>query len=47
MILKANSLPAIIENDDERIKKLVPPYKVQLRAKSKDLLIEEEVQRRK
>ena len=47
LVLKEHKLPTTIENDDERLKELIPPFKVQLRAKSKELLIEEEVRRRK
>ena len=47
LLLKANELPTSIEDDDPRLKKLTPPYKTQLRVKSKELLIDEEVRRRK
>ena len=46
-ILKAHNLPSNAEESDRRVKELVPPFKQQLRAKAKDLLIDEEVRRRK
>jgi hypothetical protein len=35
------------QDDDPKLRALVPPFKVQLRAQTKDLLIEEELRRRK
>ncbi|KAH7930215.1 DnaJ-domain-containing protein [Leucogyrophana mollusca] len=46
-ILKAHALPASTNDDDPKLRTLVPPFKEQLRAKSKELLIDEEVRRRK
>lgn len=46
-LLKSLSLPTNIPDDDQRLKGLVPSYKVQLRQASKTTLIEEEVRRRK
>jgi DnaJ family protein C protein 8 len=46
-ILKAVNLPTSISDDDPRVKALHPHFKAQLRGKSKDMLIEEEVRRRK
>ncbi|KAG6813947.1 hypothetical protein H0H92_005202 [Tricholoma furcatifolium] len=47
MILKALELPLSIPDTDSRLKGLDPPYKVRLRLQSKELLIDEEVRRRK
>jgi len=41
------SLPTTTPDDHPRLKGLTPPFKAQLRAKSKELLIEEEVRRRR
>ncbi|KIP05844.1 hypothetical protein PHLGIDRAFT_107685 [Phlebiopsis gigantea 11061_1 CR5-6] len=46
-LLKGINLPTTTTDDDSRLKGLTPPWKQQLRALSKDLLIEEEVRRRK
>ncbi|EIM91069.1 DnaJ-domain-containing protein [Stereum hirsutum FP-91666 SS1] len=46
-LLKSLSLPPSTTDDDPKLKDLKPPYKAQLRAKSKDMLIEEELRRRK
>ena len=46
-LLKELGLPTSIENDDERLKSLSPSFKAQLRLKSKEFLIDEEVSRRK
>jgi len=46
-LLKDMQLPAYIEDDDARLASLQPNFKTQLRAKSKELLIDEEVSRRK
>jgi len=47
LILKSLTLPITLEDDDPRIKELTPPWKEQLRAKAKEMLIDEEVRRRK
>ncbi|EPQ54218.1 DnaJ-domain-containing protein [Gloeophyllum trabeum ATCC 11539] len=47
LVLKSHGLPSATTDDDPKLKDLQPPFKVQLREKSKDLLIEEEVRRRK
>jgi len=44
--LKSNNLPSSTKDDDPELKHLRPAFKVQLREKSKELLIEEEVRRR-
>jgi DnaJ family protein C protein 8 len=46
-LLKGLSLPTSTPDDHPRLKGLTPPFKAQLRQKSKELLIEEEVQRRR
>lgn len=46
-LLKGMNLPTTLEDNDPKLKNLTPPWKQQLRAKSKELLIEEEVRRRK
>ncbi|GJE88630.1 DnaJ-domain-containing protein [Phanerochaete sordida] len=46
-LLKEMNLPTTLEDNDSKLKGLTPPWKQQLRAKSKELLIEEEVRRRK
>lgn len=46
-LMKAHNLPGNLEESDPRVKELVPPFKQQLRAKAKELLIDEEVRRRK
>lgn len=46
-LLKSLSLPPNTPEDDPKLKDLKPPYKEQFRAKSKDMLIEEELRRRK
>ena len=40
-------MPTSTPDDHPRLKGLIPPFKAQLRAKSKELLIEEEVRRRR
>ncbi|KAG8748155.1 hypothetical protein FRC10_008888 [Ceratobasidium sp. 414] len=45
--LKANSLPVGASDTDPRVLALVPSFKDQVRAKAKDILIDEEVRRRK
>jgi len=47
ILLKGLYLPTNTPDDNPKLKELNPPYKVQLRAKSKELLIDEEVRRRK
>ncbi|KAI0091296.1 DnaJ-domain-containing protein [Irpex rosettiformis] len=47
LVLKNLNLPATIKGDDARLKDVTPPFKQQVRAKSKELLIDEEVRRRK
>ncbi|TFK46085.1 DnaJ-domain-containing protein [Heliocybe sulcata] len=47
LVLKANNLPSSTKDDDLELKRLQPTFKVQHRDKSKELLIEEEVRRRK
>lgn len=46
-LLRSLSLPTNIPDDDQRLGDLVPPFKTQLRQASKNMLIEEEVRRRK
>ncbi|EAU85582.1 chaperone regulator [Coprinopsis cinerea okayama7 len=46
-VLRALSLPLSTKPDDPALKNLTPSFKVRLRAQSKELLIEEEVRRRK
>lgn len=47
LILKDANLPSTVADSDERLRDMNPPFKQQLRAKSKELLIDEEVRRRK
>lgn len=47
MVLKALTLPVSTPDSDPQLKNLNPPYKFRLRAQSKELLIDEEVRRRK
>lgn len=47
LVLKANQLPGTTPLDDARVKALKPPFKDQVRLKSKEMLIDEEVRRRK
>ncbi|ESK94698.1 chaperone regulator [Moniliophthora roreri MCA 2997] len=47
MVLKALSLPTSTAPDDPQLKNLTPSFKVRLRAQSKELLIDEELRRRK
>jgi DnaJ family protein C protein 8 len=46
-LLKGMSLPSSTPDNHPRLKGLTPPFKTQLRQKSKELLIEEEVRRRR
>lgn len=41
------TLPTTLEDDDLKVKNLTPPWQDQMRAKAKELLIDEEVRRRK
>ncbi|CAE6519114.1 unnamed protein product [Rhizoctonia solani] len=45
--LKANSLPPGTNDTDSRVLALVPSFKEQIRARARDILIDEEVRRRK
>ncbi|KAJ3480290.1 hypothetical protein NLI96_g8454 [Meripilus lineatus] len=47
VLLREKELPTNIEDNDYRLHDISPPWKDQLRAKSKELLIDEEVRRRK
>ena len=47
MLLKDLQLAANTPDSDPRLKALTPPWREQLRAKAKELLIDEEVRRRK
>lgn len=47
VILKAHSLPSSTQDEDPKLKELNPPFREQLRAKTKEMLIDEEVRRRK
>ncbi|KAK0204846.1 hypothetical protein DFS33DRAFT_702213 [Desarmillaria ectypa] len=47
LALKALSLPASTPDSDPNLKSLNPSFKVRIRARSKELLIDEEVRRRK
>ncbi|KAH8117825.1 hypothetical protein DFH11DRAFT_1570893 [Phellopilus nigrolimitatus] len=47
LVFKTHSLPLSTEDSDPRVRALVPPFKAQLRAQAKELLIDEEVRRRK
>ncbi|KAI0777139.1 DnaJ-domain-containing protein [Irpex lacteus] len=47
LVLKTLNLPTTIKDDDPRLKDVVPPFRQQVRAKCKELLIDEEVRRRK
>ncbi|KAG2147541.1 DnaJ-domain-containing protein [Suillus clintonianus] len=46
-LLRSHGFSTSTQDDDPKLRGLVPSFKVQLRAKVKDLLIEEEVRRRK
>ncbi|EJD49085.1 chaperone regulator [Auricularia subglabra TFB-10046 SS5] len=46
-ILKANGVPASTPTNDYRVANIMPPFKTQLRARVKDMLIDDEVRRRK
>ncbi|TFK21190.1 chaperone regulator [Coprinopsis marcescibilis] len=47
IVLKSFNMPITTPHDDPKLKSLTPPFRVHLRAQSKQLLIEEEVRRRK
>lgn len=47
LVIKALNLPTSISDSDPRLQDIQPPFKVRLRLQSKELLIEEEVRRRK
>ena len=47
ILLKSLNLPTTLEDDDVKLQDVTPPFKEQLRAKSKEMLIDEEVRRRK
>jgi DnaJ family protein C protein 8 len=47
LLLRTHNIPPTTADDDPRIKALKPSFKEQLRASARDLLIEEEVRRRK
>jgi DnaJ family protein C protein 8 len=47
LVLKTLNLPVSIPDSDHQLKNLNPPFKTLLRAQSKELLIDEEVRRRK
>jgi DnaJ homolog subfamily C member 8 len=47
VVLKALNLPLTISDKDERLQNLNPSFKTRHRLQSKELLIEEEVRRRK
>jgi hypothetical protein len=47
-ILKSLNLPSALPDDDHRVREVSEPsFKVRVRAKSKDMFIDEEVRRRK
>ncbi|KAI0367764.1 DnaJ-domain-containing protein [Pilatotrama ljubarskyi] len=47
ILLRSHNLPPNTRDDDPRLKGLIPPWRQQFLAKSKELLIDEEVRRRK
>ncbi|KAI0784603.1 DnaJ-domain-containing protein [Abortiporus biennis] len=47
LLLRGLQLPTTTEDDDDKLRELNPPWKEQLRAKTKELLIDEELRRRK
>ncbi|KAJ3538112.1 hypothetical protein NM688_g6565 [Phlebia brevispora] len=47
MVLKTLNLPSTTEDSDPRLKDLSPPWRLQIRTKTKEMLIDEEVRRRK
>jgi DnaJ family protein C protein 8 len=47
LVFKALSLPTTTLDSDPQLRGIDPPFRVRIRAQSKDLLIEEEVRRRK
>ena len=46
-LLKSHGIPSNAAKDDLRVLSLFPPFKLQLRGRVKDMLIEEELRRRK
>jgi DnaJ homolog subfamily C member 8 len=46
-LLRSHDIPTTATDDDPKIASLTPPFKVQFRAKCKEMLIEEELRRRK
>ncbi|KAI0775216.1 hypothetical protein BD413DRAFT_534039 [Trametes elegans] len=47
ILLRTHNLPPNTPDDDPRVKSLVPPWRQQFLAKAKEMLIDEEVRRRK
>jgi DnaJ family protein C protein 8 len=47
LLLRTLNIPTSVADDDSRITVLKPRYRDQLRVKAKEVLIEEEVRRRK
>lgn len=47
LVLKTHGLPQSAPADHPKLEDLTPPFKEQLRAKAKEMLIDEEVRRRK
>ncbi|EJD06455.1 DnaJ-domain-containing protein [Fomitiporia mediterranea MF3/22] len=47
LLLREHKLPTNIEDTDPRLKDLSPPFRTQLRLKCKEIMIDEEVRRRK
>ncbi|RDB26423.1 J domain-containing protein spf31 [Hypsizygus marmoreus] len=47
LVIKALGLPSSTPDSDPQLKRLEPPFKTRLRLQSKELLIDEEVRRRK
>jgi len=47
MVLKELSLPSTTNKNDVKLRKLDPPFKARMKAKAKELLIDDEVRRRK
>ncbi|KZV97478.1 chaperone regulator [Exidia glandulosa HHB12029] len=46
-LFKSHNIPPTTPNHDYRVQSLVPPYKTQMRLRVKEMLIDEEVRRRK
>ncbi|TCD69358.1 hypothetical protein EIP91_007914 [Steccherinum ochraceum] len=47
VLLKTMNLPTTLEDGDSQLRGLTPPWKDQIRAQTKEMLIDEEVRRRK